>query len=160
MAKAALKKVETAVETAVEAKAALPAGVKIVDCGESPLDAASVKLLIDGWAVKKQIDELEKRLNEINAMLIEAHGTGCALIATGVCRASLAEREAVTISDVERLRAVLGFRFSDLVKTEVKYKPEAKLIEMACDGDEPLQPAIGACLKVGRSSSVTWRAEK
>lgn len=160
MAKAALKKVETAVETAVEAKAALPAGVKIVDCGESPLDAASVKLLIDGWAVKKQIDELEKRLNEINAMLIEAHGTGCALIATGVCRASIVEREAVKISDAERLKAVLGFRFTDLVKTEIAYKPEARLIEMAADGDEPLAPSIRECLKVGKSASVTWRAEK
>lgn len=154
MAKAALKKVET------EARAALPAGVKIVDGEETALDAASVKLLMDGWAIKKAIEEQEKRLEEIHARLIEAHGVGCALVATGVCRASIASREAVTIADVERLKAVLGFRFTDLVKTEVKYKPEAKLIAMACDGDEPLQPAISACLKVGKSQSVTWRAEK
>ncbi len=145
-----------------EAAAALPAGEKIVrDGGEVlPLDAASIRLVMQGWALKRQIDELDAQLKGIHAQLIEAHGVGASLIVHGVCRASIAEREAVRIKDAERLRAVLGGRFEDLVRTEVAYKPEAKLIEMACDGDEPLQPAIGACLVVGKSASVTWRAEK
>lgn len=147
-------------ETAAVAKAGLPAGVKAVGKDEMPLDAASIRLVMQGWEVKKRIDDLKSELDGINARLIEAHGTGCALSVTGVCRASLAEREAVKISDAERLKAVLGDRFTDLVKTDVAYKPEAKLIEMACDGDEPLQPAIGACLTVSASKSVTWRAEK
>jgi hypothetical protein len=152
--KAALKSdVVAAVET-------LPAGVKLVDGEQQPLDAASIRLVMKGWEVKKQLDSLKEALDEINAQLIEAHGTGCALVVTGICRASLAARESVKIVDAERLKAVLGFRFTDLVKTEVSYKPEAKLIEMACDGDEPLQPAIGACLSIGKSESVTWRAEK
>lgn len=157
MAKAALKKAETGEKAA---QAALPAGVKIVDGQESPLDAATVRLLIEGWRVKGEMEALKEKLDEINARLIEAHGAGCALVATGVCRASIAARERVSITDAERLRAVLGFRFDDLVKTETVYKPEAKLIEMACDGDEPLQPAIGACLAIGKSESVTWRAER
>jgi len=139
---------------------ALPAGVKIVDGEQTPLDAASIRLVMRGWEVKKQLDSLKEALDEINQQLIEAHGTGCALVVTGICRASLAERESVRIADAERLKAVLGFRFTDLVKTEVSYKPEEKLIEMACDGDEPLQPAIGACLAISRSESVTWRAER
>jgi hypothetical protein len=152
--KAALKSdVVAAVET-------LPAGVKLVDGEQQPLDAASIRLVMKGWEVKKQADALKEALDEINAQLIEAHGTGCALVVTGICRASLAARESVKIVDAERLKAVLGFRFTDFVKTEVSYKPEAKLIEMACDGDEPLQPAIGACLSIGKSESVTWRAER
>jgi hypothetical protein len=144
----------------VAAVETLPAGVKIVDGGQTPLDAASIRLVMKGWEVKKQLDSLKKQLDEINGQLIEAHGAGCALLVTGICRASLAARESVKIVDAERLKAVLGFRFTDLVKTEVSYKPEEKLIEMACDGDEPLQPAIGACLSIAKSESVTWRAEK
>ncbi|MEW5790010.1 MAG: hypothetical protein ACOY4L_09005 [Pseudomonadota bacterium] len=144
------------------ASAGLPAGEKIVrDGGEiTPLSAADIRLVMQGWELKKRIDELDAQLKEINAQIIAAHGAGASLIVHGVCRASIAEREAVRIKDAERLRAVLGGRFEDLVKTEVAYKPEAKLIEMAFDGDEPLQPAIGACLVVGKSASVTWRAEK
>lgn len=142
------------------AKAGLPAGVKIADGQEVVLDAASIRKVMEGWELKRQLEALKARLDEINAELIAAHGTGCALVVTGICRASLAARESVKIADAERLQSVLGFRFTDLVKTEISYKPEQKLIEMACDGDEPLQPAIGACLTVGASQSVTWRAEK
>lgn len=142
------------------AKAALPAGVKIVDGNEMALDAASIRKVLEGWEVKKLLEDAKARLDAINAELVEAHGAGCALVVTGVCRASIAEREAVRIADAQRLQAVLGGRFDDLVKAEVTYKPEQRLIEMACDGDEPLQPAIGACLKIGKSQSVTWRSER
>ncbi|MEJ5234146.1 MAG: hypothetical protein WHV64_18250, partial [Geminicoccaceae bacterium] len=111
-------------------------------------------------ALKKEIDELEAQLKEISAKLIEAHGAGVSLVVPGVCRVSIAEREAVRVVDAERLRAVLGGRFDDLVRVEVAYKVEPRLVEMACDADEPLSPAIRACLSVGRSASVTWRAEK
>jgi hypothetical protein len=138
----------------------LPEGIKLVDGEPQPLDAASIRLVMKGWEVKKQLDSLKESLDEISRQLIEAHGTGCALVLTGICRASLVERESVKIVDAERLKAVLGFRFTDLVKTDVSYKPEARLVEMACDGDEPLQPAIGACLSIGKSQSITWRAER
>lgn len=142
------------------AKAGLPAGVRIVDGHEMPLDAATIRKVLEGWEVKKCMEDAKARLDAINAELVEAHGTGCALVVTGICRASLAERETLKISDAERLKAVLKERFDDLVKAEVTYKPEQRLIEMACDGDEPLQPAIGACLKISKSQAVTWRAEK
>jgi hypothetical protein len=153
MAKAAVKG---------RAVAGIPAGEKIArDGGEVvPLDPADVRLVMQGWSIKKQIDELEAQLKAIQEQLIEAHGAGASLIVHGVCRASIAERESVRIQDAERLKQVLGFRFTDLVKTEVSYKPQPKLIEMACDADEPLQPAIGACLTVGKSATVTWRSEK
>ncbi|MEO1766767.1 hypothetical protein [Thiobacter aerophilum] len=157
MAKAEAKKEESKVKAV-----AVPAGEKIDrDGGEiTALDAATIRLVMQGWELKKQIDELDAQIKAINAQLIEAHGAGASLIVRGVCRASITEREAVKIKDAERLKAVLGDRFGDLVKVEVAYKPEQRLIDMACDGDEPLQPAIGACLTVGKSASVTWRAEK
>ncbi|TCS70745.1 hypothetical protein EDC61_11472 [Sulfuritortus calidifontis] len=158
MAKANVKTVEKAVEKVVN----LPAGEKIErDGGEvTALDAASIRLVMQGWEIRKKIDELDAQLKSINAQLIEAHGAGASLVVHGVCRASIAEREAVKITNAERLKAVLGFRFTDLVKTEIAYKPEAKLIEMAADGDEPMAPSIRECLTVGKSASVTWRAEK
>ncbi len=148
-------------EKATVANDGLPSGVKIVGGKEEmALDAASIRLVLQGWDVKKKIDALKDDLDGINSKLIEAHGTGSSLVVTGVCRASLSEREVVKISDADKLRAVLGGRFDDLVRTEVIYKPEARLIEMAADGDEALSPSLRACLAVGKSSSVTWRAEK
>ncbi len=137
-------------------------GQKVLrDGGEVlPLSAAAIRLVMEGWEIRKQIEALEESLQRINGQLIEAHGTGASLIVPGVCRASIAERDSVRIKDADRLHAVLGDRFADLVRTEVTYKPEQRLIEMACDGDEPLAPAIGVCLSVSKSLSVTWRAEK
>ncbi|GIX31396.1 MAG: hypothetical protein KatS3mg124_1868 [Porticoccaceae bacterium] len=139
-----------------------PRGEKVRrDSGEIvPMDADTIWLVMKGWQIKKQIEELDAQLKAIHAQLIEAHGPGATLIVRGVCRASITEREAVKIEDAERLKAVLGDRFGHLVKTEVSYKPERRLIEMACSGDEPLQPAIAACLRVGASAAVTWRAER
>lgn len=147
-------------EAAVK-KAGLPSGVKIIDGKEEvALDAASIRKVMEGWEVKRIIDDAKARLDAINAELIEAHGTGVALVVTGICRASLAARQSVKITDAARLEQVLSGRYLDLVAETVTYKPEQKLIDMACDGDEPLQPAIAACLSIGDSQSVTWRAEK
>lgn len=147
-------------ESAKVAKAGLPAGVKIVDNHETPLDAATIRKLMEGWEVKRLIDDAKARLDAINDELIKAHGTGCALVATGICRASLAERETVKIADPERLEAVLGGRMLDLVTEKVSYTASEELIELAMDADAPLQPAIAACLAVSKSQSVTWRAER
>lgn len=143
------------------AKAGLPAGVKIVDGKEEvALDAATIRKVMEGWEVKRIIDDAKARLDAINAELIEAHGTGCALVVTGICRASLTSRQTVKVRDPERLEAVLGARFLDLVRESVSYQAEPRLVEMACDGDDPLQPAIAACLSVSDGTSVTWRAER
>lgn len=158
--KGAKNMARAAVKTKTVTEEALPSGVKLVDKSETPLDEGSIRLLIEGWEIKRQMDELKARLDAINGRLIEAHGTGCALVVSGLCRASLVERESVRIEDAERLKGVLGFRFTDLVRTEVIYKPEQKLIEMAVNADEPLAPSIRQCLTVGKSHSVTWRAEK
>ncbi|MCX8016343.1 MAG: hypothetical protein N2690_00370 [Rhodocyclaceae bacterium] len=143
------------------AKAGLPAGVKIIDGKEEmALDAATIRKVMEGWEVKKIIDDAKARLDAINQELVEAHGTGVALVVTGICRASLASRQQVKIKDADRLEAVLGDRFKDLVRESVSYTAEPKLVEMACDADEPLQPAVAACLFVSEGRSVTWRAEK
>ncbi|WP_114649123.1 hypothetical protein [Pseudothauera hydrothermalis] len=154
MAKTALKNVET------QAEAKVPSGVRIVDGQEMTLDPATVKLLIDGWRIKGEIEALQQRLDEINRVLADGFECGTRLFATGVCAATVVCREGVKIKDAERLKAVLGFRFADLVKEETVYKPEEKLKEMAADGDEPLAPAIRACLTVSTGRSVTWRAAR
>lgn len=142
------------------AKSGLPAGVKIVDGQEQPLDAATIRMLMEGWDIKRTIDDAKARLDEINAQLIKSHGTGCALVVTGICRASLASRQTVKVTDPARLEAVLGARMLDLVKEKVTWTASDKLVEMATNADEPLQPAIAACLSLSEGRSVTWRAEK
>lgn len=155
-----VKEMEMAKEAKV-AKAGLPAGVKIIDGKEEvALDAKTIRLVMEGWEVKRIIDEAKQRLEAINAALIEAHGTGCALVVTGICRASLASRQTIKVTDPDRLEDVLGARMLDLVDTRVIYTASDKLVEMATNADDPLQPAIAACLTISDGQSVTWRAEK
>jgi hypothetical protein len=138
-----------------------PSGMKFVDNGvPKPLDAATIRLMLKGWEIVKQIDSLMEALDEINRRLIEAHGDGCELAVTDVCRVIIDASESAKITDVERLKAVLGPRFADLVKAEACYRPEQKLIEMACDGDEPLQPAIRECISIVKSEDVTWKGAR
>ena len=103
---------------------------------------------------------LEEALKPIKAGLQEALSAGGSLVVKGVCRVVVSEAERVSIGDAGKLAAVLGERFGDLTRTEMVVKPEPRLVEMASDGDEPLSPAIRACLKVGKSTSVRFLAEK
>jgi len=147
-------------ESVKASKDGMPSGVKVVDGNEVAMDAADIRKVMEGWEIKRLIDDAQTQLDAINADLIAAHGTGCALVVTGICRASLAARQMVKIVDAGRLEQVLGGRYLDLVREDVTYKAEKKLVEMACDGDEPLQPAIAACLAINYGEAVTWRAER
>jgi hypothetical protein len=124
-----------------------------------PLDADTAALLAKGWRLKQQMAAAEQRLREINDALIARHGVGAVLVLAGVCRATTAARQTATVEDAERLRAVLGKRFGDLVAEEVRYRPEARLVELALSADEPLAPALRAALSLREAQSVTWRAE-
>jgi hypothetical protein len=131
------------------------------DTGEvSAAEPSLIRLAMQGWEIQKQMAALEEALKPIKAGLQEALSTGSSLVVKGVCRVVVSEAERVSIGDADKLAAVLGERFGDLVKTEAVYKPEPRLVEMASDGDEPLSPAIRACLKVGKSTSVKFLAEK
>lgn len=145
---------------AVVREAGVPPGVKVVGKREVPLDAATIRKVLEGIAAKRRLEEAKERLEAINAELLQAHGTGCSLVVPGVCRASLSERVSVQVTDADRLRGVLGGRWVDLVDERVSYRPTEKLIELTSDGDHPLQAAVGECLTVSRSQSVTWRAEQ
>ena len=125
----------------------------------SAADPSLIRLGMKGWDIQKQIAALEEELKPIKAQLAEAL-VGNSMVVKGVCRVVVSESERITIADEDKLAAVLGDRFSDLVKVEATYKPEPRLVEMASDGDEPLSPAIRACLKVGKSTSVKFLAEK
>jgi hypothetical protein len=123
------------------------------------LEGKAVRRVLQGWALRQQIEALEADLKALNAEIEQEYGAGAVLIVNGVCRATVVERETVKVLDSERLGAVLGERFDDLVKTNVTYKAEPRLVEMAASGDEPLAPALRECLGVSSSVAVTWRAE-
>ncbi|MCX8017386.1 MAG: hypothetical protein N2690_05750 [Rhodocyclaceae bacterium] len=140
-------------------RAGLPAGVKLTGGQQLPLDAASIRLVMEGWQVKRQLDEAKARLEAINAELVQAHGA-CTLAVTGVCRVNIAERTTLKVEDAVRLRAVLGTRFDDLVTMRVTYTASEPLVQMATDADEPLQPALAQCLSAQTTTVVSWRAER
>lgn len=144
-------------------KNALPQGLIIIDGVEQAAPPELVAAVLAGWAAKQAKDDATADLDGCNVSLMEMMsdaGHGGAIVVPGVCRATLVHREAVKITDAERLQALLGPRWRDLVTESVNYKAEARLIDMATDGDEPMQPAIAACLEIKESDAVMWRAEK
>lgn len=154
---------ENVMKNAITTVAQLPRCF-IQSVGSDDKTAASAKvrkLVAEGWAVKNQMEALKDRMSEINSKLIEAVGPGHALILEGQCRSTVSNRRTQTISDADALHKALGDeRFSLLVSEKVSYKPEPKLIEMACDGDHPLAEAIRSAIRIDEAPSVTWRAEK
>lgn len=126
---------------------------------ESSAPAKLVSTALQAWALKKQIAELEAQLEPLNATLTKAL-QDASLVIAGVCRAIVASSTRVTVADAEKLRAVLGERYDDLVETRETARPLDKLLEIASDGDHPLQASVNACLKVGKSTSVRMVAEK
>lgn len=128
--------------------------------GETDLPDAWVGKLVAGWAMKERTAQTDKEVDRISADIVAAFAPGDVLIVPGVCRVVVANRHAVKITDAERLAAVVGEgRFGDLVKEDVSYKPEPKLIEMASDADEPLAASLRECMSIKTSTTATWRAE-
>lgn len=113
-----------------------------------------------GWSMKERIAQIEREIERINGDILAAFAPGDVLIVPGVCRVSVANRQTIKIIDAERLEEVVGTgRFIDLVREEVSYKAEPKLVDMACDADEPLSASIRECLAIKTSVIATWRAE-
>ncbi len=151
--------------TSASVRTLTPSGILQDASGhQTTLRAPMVRRVMEGWAIRREIEALEERLKDLQSKLkgdFQSEGGSISLIVPGVCRLIIAQRESVRIADAERLQAVLGAgTFQSLVRAEVAYKPEPRLIEMSADADEPLAPAIRACLSIGASTACTWRAEK
>lgn len=128
--------------------------------GRSPAEPKLVQQAVRAWDVVKRIEELEEELKAIKEALAQAIGAGRSLVVPGVCRVSVAATRAVTVGDADKLRALLGERFKDLVTESVSYKPTEQLIEMSADGDDPMAPAYRALLRVRTGTTVRITAEK
>lgn len=126
----------------------------------SPAEPKLVQQAVRAWDVVKRIEELEEELKAIKEALAQAIGAGRSLVVPRVCRVSVAATRSWTVADADKLRALLGERFADLVSQSVSYKPTEQLIEMSCDGDDPMAPAYRALLKVRSSTTVRITAEK
>jgi len=144
------------------AKTPLPSGEYLDRAsGETkPLQRNTLKLILEGWDIKKKIDDLEARLKDINQHLIDGYGAPASLVMRGICRVAVAERTSVKIADESGLRALLGARFDDLVTTKTSYAPTDKLQDIASSADDPLSKPLRKLLTTGSSQTVTWRAEK
>ena len=158
------KKVEAVAEaTGVERSSSAPAAYIEPHGGGERVHAVAPNLVREAmraWGLARRIDELKAEFEEVKEALAQGLGTGVSLVLTGVCRVSVASTTSVTVGDVDKLRALLGDRFDDLVTETVSYKPTEQLIEMSADGDDPMSPAYRALLKVRQSRVVRITAEK
>lgn len=138
----------------------LPAGVIKRGDEELPASADTKRLAIRGWEIKCLMDELKAEQAEINAQLIKSEGLGTGLSIDGMCSISISERQTVTVSDADALKATLKGRFRDLVDETTTFKPTKKLIAMSCDATGDKVDGIRSALAVKVSQSVTYRAAK
>lgn len=138
----------------------LPDCVVVEDGSESPASRPLAQAVLNAWHAKIAADDAKKVYDAAQDEVLDLLASPCSVVLSGVCRASYSVRQTVKITDPERLAAVLGERYGDLVAETLSHKAEPKLIYMSTDGDEPLQPAIAACLKVSKSETLTFRAEK
>lgn len=158
MAKVAKKTVD-AVEVAQESCEAVWLEVHGQE-GRTPAEPTLVQQAMRAWDAVKRIEALEEELKAIKQALAQAIGAGRSLVVPRVCRVSVAATRAVTVADADKLRALLGERFGDLVSQSVSYKPTEQLIEMSADGDDPMAPAYRALLRVRTGTTVRITAEK
>jgi len=121
------------------------------------------KMVVEAFEIKQEMDILKSRLADAQAKIIERaakyleDATGTVNVICENVKATVSVRDNVTIADPEALEAVLGDRFLDLVREKCTYAPERKLIEMACDGDDPLRDDVARCLTVKENKmSVTY----
>lgn len=121
-------------------------------------------LVQQGQALKQEMDVYKKKLEAVNEKIVERivgeflEDTGTAHVVASGIDCTVALRESVVISDADGLRDVLGDRFGDLVTEKTTYKPERKLVSMACDGDGKDRDVIAKCLTVKEAKpSVTYK---
>ena len=114
-------------------------------------------LVMEGWALHTQIADLSEQLDAIKSKLLALMDDETLEI-KGVCRAVAATTERVSIADAVELKSVLGNRFADLVKVEHQYRPEPRLVQMACNSDDALAAELRPCLKVATGRSLRFLA--
>jgi len=137
-----------------------PTGRLITGKTETRAPARLVKLALDAWEVKKEMDRLKDELAACNEKLAQAIEPGTALEIAGVCRVTVAERQTVKVTDADALEQILGPRFEDLIDIRVNYRPLPKLVQMATDGDDPLGQVVAQALSIERSVTVSYRPAK
>lgn len=136
-----------------------PAGVLERDGQALHASPDLVALVMDGWALKQQIDDLQKQLRVITDQLQNSLGAGAKLTVDGVCRATISARQSFVLSDVPKCQALLGGRFHDLVDETVEYTLNSKLKAIVLDPDHPLSAGLRDCVTIKDSLSVTFRAQ-
>lgn len=113
-------------------------------------DRAAEAALIGFVETKAEIDSLNALLKEHKEQLVQTanallEGDEAQTITFGVDddRVKVTFGYDIKVADEVALETLLGDRFTDLVKVQVSYKPEAKLKEMALEDD-----ALRDCLTI------------
>ncbi len=130
--------------------------------GEGRVAASNelAQIAVRAWMMARAMDDLEEELKQLKAQLAQEIGAGRSLVVSTVCRVIVSATSSVSIADAEKLRELLGDRWSDLVTESISYKPSEKLIALASDADDPMSPAYRALLRVRIGTSVRILAEK
>jgi len=121
--------------------------------------------MLKAYEIRNNIEMMKQRLDMLNADMIDAvsdimndeDAGSCRIECAGIeCR--IVMRESILISDHEKLKAVLGDRFEDLVRIKVSYVPEPKLRRLALGSLDPMSDDIMECLEVkDAKATVTYK---
>jgi len=112
-------------------------------------------LALQALALKRQIHTLHAALAQVEAALKEALNDGERVVTAAGTVFSL-ETAAIHFTDIEAVRRALGFGFGRLVKTELVYRPDPALAELAADGNSGLGRALRAGLTLQRRQSLLY----
>ncbi|AQW87875.1 hypothetical protein CPIN18021_1076 [Campylobacter pinnipediorum subsp. caledonicus] len=118
----------------------------IVKIGKQEINLTDKKLgrnIEDFCEIKAQVDALNNKLKDIkeyiafraNELLADSDANTISLIVDNYNGVKVNLGQDIVIKDNELLKELLGDKFDMLVKTEVVYKPERKLKELALDDD-------------------------
>jgi len=130
-------------------------------CGsDERADPKTAELVLQGWELQQQIDELQGKLDANKMQLKALHGKDGVRLKFEGGTFSVLFKVSHKINDIAKLKNALGARFVDLVETKTTYSPTEKLKSAAVDEGNPLH--IKVCTAMTRETllSVGWRATK
>lgn len=112
-------------------------------------------LALQALALKRQIHTLHAALAQVESALKDALHDGERVVTAAGTVLAL-ETAAIHFTDMEAVRRALGFGFGRLVKTELVYRPDPALAELAADGNSGLGRALRAGLTLQRRQSLLY----
>jgi len=118
------------------------------------------ELVRNGWACYDLAKTFQRNQQEIEAELVKILGMNVMARIRGLCQVKARKHTEVVINNEARLFAVLRERFgADAPQLTDRYITTENLVQLACDGDDPIAPRVRECLTITKKYSLEWEDE-